>query len=166
MSDARGSDLGSILRDVTASTKRLSSHSKVAGHETSGFALSPIRAVFLDSTRWVVELTVKGSNLHLVPQSSVRGRANPTSQSYGRVTAFLRPRSANRAFAVEKRWPQHPFQCVEAKVARFCFLPMPLGTGTAKAGGLTTPPAHAHNVTQSRKICGSPRFALFRMAAL
>jgi hypothetical protein len=44
------------------------------------------------------------------PHSSVprRGTANPTSQSYGRVTAFLRPRSAYRAFAVEKGRPQHP----------------------------------------------------------
>ena len=48
-------------------------------------------------------------------------------------------------------------------MARFCFLPMPLGTGTARA--FTTPPADAHNVTQGRKICGSPRFALFRIAA-
>jgi hypothetical protein len=40
------------------------------------------------------------------------------------------------------------------------------GEATAKARALTTPPAHAHNVTQSRKICGFPRFALFRMAAL
>jgi hypothetical protein len=67
---------------------------------------------------------------------------------------------------VEKGRPQHPFQCVEAKVARFCFLPMPLGTETARARALTTLPADAHNVTQSRKICGSPRFALFRVAAL
>jgi hypothetical protein len=40
-----------------------------------------------------------------------------------------------------------------------------VGDGTAKARAQTTPPADAHNVTQSRKICGSPRFALFRMAA-
>jgi hypothetical protein len=45
-------------------------------------------------------------------------------------------------------------------VARFCFLPMPLGTGTAKARALTKPPVDAHNVTQNRKICGCPRFAL------
>jgi hypothetical protein len=56
--------------------------------------------------------------------------------------------------------------CVEAKMARFSFLPMPLGDGTAKAHALSTPPLDAENVTQSRKICGCPRFALFRMTAL
>jgi hypothetical protein len=35
-------------------------HSKaVSLWEANGFALSPIRAVFLDSNRWVVEPTVK-----------------------------------------------------------------------------------------------------------
>jgi hypothetical protein len=68
---------------------------------------------------------------------------------------------------VEKGRPQHPFQGVEAKVARFCFLPT--GTGTAKARALTTPPLDAENVTQSRKIRDAPsfpRFALFYMATL
>jgi hypothetical protein len=60
---------------------------------------------------------------------------------------------------VEKGRPQHPFQCVEAKVARFCFLPTPLGTGTAKARALTKPPVDAHNVTQNRKICGCPQIS-------
>jgi hypothetical protein len=118
-------------------------HSKAAGHETSGFALSPIRAVFLDSNRWVVELTVKGSNLHLIPSLPFGGRPIRQVKVNGRVAAFLRPRVVNRASAVEKGWPQHPFQCVEAKVARCFFLPMPLGTGTAKALGLTTLPADA-----------------------
>jgi len=84
ISDARASDCISIFREVTASTKRpkFTQQSRQRGCvAASGFASSPIRAVFLDSNRWVVELTVKGSNLHLVPQSSVRGRANPTSQS-------------------------------------------------------------------------------------
>jgi hypothetical protein len=45
-------------------------------------------------------------------------------------------------------------------VARFCFLPTPLGTETTKARALTKPPVDAHNVTQNRKICGCPRFAL------
>ena len=53
---------------------------KPPAHETGGFALSPIRAVFLDSNRWVVELAVKGSNLHLAPKCSVRG-INSTNQS-------------------------------------------------------------------------------------
>ena len=72
-SDADACDLRSIFCEVTASTKVLGSHSKGAGRHASAFALSPIRAVFLDSNRWVVELTVKGSNLHLAPQYSVRG---------------------------------------------------------------------------------------------
>jgi hypothetical protein len=60
--------------------------------------------------------------------------------------------------------------CVEAKMARFSFLPMPLGDGTAKAHALSTPPLDAENVTHSGKICDAPqrcpRFALFYMAAL
>jgi hypothetical protein len=78
------------------------------------------------------------------------GTANPTSQSYGTCDGFFAVRSTYRAFAVEKGWPQHPFRRVEAKVARVCFLPMPLGTGTGTARALTTAPADAHNVTQSR----------------
>ena len=49
--DAHTSDRESMSCEVIASTKRLKFR--------DGFALSPIRAVFLDSSRWVVEPTVK-----------------------------------------------------------------------------------------------------------
>ncbi len=41
------------------------------------------------------------------------------------------------------------------------FRPLAVGDGTAKAQALTTPPADANNVTQSRKICGSPPLRTF-----
>ena len=53
VSDAKPSDCVSNFCEVTTSTKRLSSHSKGAGLDTSAFALSPIRAVFLDGSRRV-----------------------------------------------------------------------------------------------------------------
>jgi hypothetical protein len=57
MSDAWGCDSVSIFREVTASTKMLlQTQQSRRPTKTSGFALSPIRAVFLDSNRWVVEL--------------------------------------------------------------------------------------------------------------
>ena len=47
---------------------------KPPAHETSAARMGDkAKPVFLDSNRWVVELTVKGSNLHLAPQYSVRG---------------------------------------------------------------------------------------------
>jgi len=57
MSDAHRPDIGSILRDVTASTKRLSSRTaKAAGHvRNQRLCLVPHSAGFLDSNRWVVE---------------------------------------------------------------------------------------------------------------
>jgi hypothetical protein len=47
MSDAHASDLGSVLRDVTASTKRLSSHSKAAGPRNQRLCLVPHTCRFL-----------------------------------------------------------------------------------------------------------------------
>ena len=70
ISDARASDCISIFREVTASTKRpkFTQQSRQRGCvAASGFASSPIRAVFLDSNRWAVERAVK-RRLHLRPQ--------------------------------------------------------------------------------------------------
>jgi hypothetical protein len=46
-SDARASDLELVLRDVTASTKRLSSHSKAAGPRNQRLCLVPHTCRFL-----------------------------------------------------------------------------------------------------------------------
>jgi hypothetical protein len=66
-SDARISDLGSILRDVTASTKRLSSHSKAAGPRNQRLCLVPHTCRFLGQQSLGIDPAVKGSSLHLVP---------------------------------------------------------------------------------------------------
>jgi hypothetical protein len=141
-------------------------HSKaVGGTQPTALPSSPY-AAFLGGSFWVSNRREAAVCPHR-DFPSAKGTANPTSQSYGRVTAFLRPRFRISRFRCGKR--KAPTQCVEAKVARFYFLPMPLGTGTAKARALTTPPLDAENVTHSRKICdapSSPRFALFYMATL
>ncbi len=60
MSDAQPSDCISIFREVMASTKRRPQRQQSRQlREANGFALSPIRAVFLDSNRWVVEQAAK-----------------------------------------------------------------------------------------------------------
>ena len=67
-SDARTSDLGSILRDVTASTKRLSSRSKAAGAAAAKrLCLRPHTCRVLGRQSLGIELAVKCSSLHLVP---------------------------------------------------------------------------------------------------
>jgi hypothetical protein len=122
---------------------------KPPAHETSGFALSPIRAVFLDSNRWVVELTVKGSNLHLAPSVRFGGSIRQAKVS-GRVTAFLRPRLREPRFRCGKKMAPTPLPMRRGQGGALLFSVGASGTGTAKARGLTTPPADAHNVTQSR----------------
>jgi hypothetical protein len=52
--------------------------SKAARCWLGGFALSPIRAVFLDGSRLGVEPAVKGSNPHLVPCLPFRERGTPS----------------------------------------------------------------------------------------
>jgi hypothetical protein len=65
------------MRDVTARNKKAEFiQQSRRPTKTSGFALSPIRAVFLDSNRWVVEPTVS-SNLHLVPSLRCREGGRP-----------------------------------------------------------------------------------------
>jgi hypothetical protein len=105
-------------------------HSK-AGH-VSNQRLCLVRHTcrFLGRQSLGIELAVKCSSLHLVHSFREGGRPVRQAKS-GRVTAFFVPRSAHRAFRCGKGRPQHPFQCVEAKVTRFCFLPMPLGTAKA-----------------------------------
>jgi hypothetical protein len=102
ISDALRSELGSMLRDVTVSTKRLSSYSKAAGPRNQRLCLVPHTCRFLGQQSLGCRTDGEGLKSSLRPLSSVRGTVNPTSQSYGRVTAFLRPCSAYRAFAVEK----------------------------------------------------------------
>ncbi len=67
MSDAPTCDLGSMLRDVTASTKRLNSHSKAAGPRNQRLCLVPHTCRFLGQQSLGIELAVKCSSLHLVP---------------------------------------------------------------------------------------------------
>ena len=114
------------------------SHSKAAGPRNQRLCLVPHTCRFLGQQSLGIDPAVKGSSLTLSPLFVPRrGTASPTSQSYGRLRRLfcgLVPRIA--LSLVEKGRPQHPLQCVEAKVARFCFLPMPLGTGTTKARAL------------------------------
>jgi hypothetical protein len=147
---------------------RSGSHSKAAGGAQPAALPSSPYAAFLGGSSWVSNRREAAVCPHR-DFPSAKGTANPTSQSYGRVTAFLRPRFRISRFRCGKRKAPTPLPVVEAKVARFCFLPMPLGTGTAKARALTTPSLDAENVTHSRKICdaqSSPRFPLFYIATL
>ena len=75
MSDAPACDLGSVFARCDREHKKaeLTQQSR-RPTKTSGFALSPIRAVFSDSNRWAVELSVKGSNLHFVSGVPFGGR--------------------------------------------------------------------------------------------
>jgi hypothetical protein len=52
--------------------------SKAARCWLGGFALSPIRAVFLGGSRLGVKPAVKGSNPHLVPCLAFRERGTPS----------------------------------------------------------------------------------------
>ena len=166
-SDARVSDLGSILRDVTASTKRPSSHSKAAGPRNQRLCLVPHTCRILGQRSLGIEPAVKCSSLHLVPTLAFHEGGRPSDKpKLWTCDGFFAASFRVSRFRCGKRKASTPLpMCVEAKMARFSFLPMPLGDGTAKARALTTLPADAHNVTQSRKICGSPRFALFSMTA-
>src|SRR5262249_57568083 len=124
-----------MLRDATGSTKRLSSDSKAAGPRNQRLCLVPHTCRFLWTA--IVGCRTDSEGLKSSPHPPW-GTTNPTSQSYGRVTAFLRPRLCRIAFRCGKGWPQHPSKCVEAKVARFCF--PPLGTRRPKAADHTTGP--------------------------
>jgi hypothetical protein len=107
--------------------------------------------------------------LHLRPHPSAQekgGRPVRPGKNSAREKVFLRPRSAYRAFPCGKRKTPTPLPMCRGQGGALLFSADAAGDGTAKARALTTLPADAHNVTQSRKICGSPRFALFRMAAL
>jgi hypothetical protein len=108
---------------------------------------------------------MKGSNLHLAPSVRFGGSIRQAKVS-GRVTAFLRPRLREPHFRCGKKMAPTPLPMRRGQGGALLFSADAAGDGTAKARALTTLPADAHNVTQSRKICGSPRFALFRMAAL
>ena len=79
--DARASDLGSILRDVTASTKRLSSHSKAAGPRNQRLCLVPHTSRFLGQQSLGIELAVKCPSLHLVPTLLFREGGRPVRQA-------------------------------------------------------------------------------------
>jgi hypothetical protein len=81
MSDAPTSDLGSMLRDVTASTKRLSSHSKAAGPRNQRLCLVPHTCRFLGQQSLGIELAVKCSSLHLVPTLPFREGGRPVRQA-------------------------------------------------------------------------------------
>ena len=105
------------------------------------------------------------------PNPSVprRGTASPTSQSYGRVTAFFSARPRIALSMWRKEGPNTPSNVSRPRWHAFVFCRCRWGTGTAKARAPTTPPLGAENVTHSRKICdapNSPRFALFYMAML
>src|SRR6202035_3712729 len=82
MSDADVSDLGSFLRDVTASTKRLSSHSKAAGPRNQRLCLVPHTCRFLgqqsSGCRTGGEVLVMRV-LHLRPHPSVQKRGDARS---------------------------------------------------------------------------------------
>ena len=117
-SDARVSDLGSILRDVTASTKRLSSHSKAAGPRNQRLCLVPHTCRFLGTA--IVGLSNGGEVLvmrvlHLRPHPSAQekgGRPVRPRKNSAREMVFLRPRSAYRAFPCGKRKaPTPPPMC-------------------------------------------------------
>jgi hypothetical protein len=114
--------------------------------------------------RWVVEPAVQAlSEPSLFVPTLQRGTSSSTSQSYGRVTAFLRPRSAYRAFAVEKGRPQHPSAEMSGPGSALVF-GRPFGDERRLHHRFD-----ANNVTHSGKICdapSSPRFALFYMATL
>jgi hypothetical protein len=232
ISDARASDLGSILRDVTASTKKLNSHSKAAGPRNQRLCLVPHTCRFLGQQslgcRTGGEVLVMRV-LHLRPHPSVQekgdarsdqGRIAPAKRFFcgesrvpalnyyarnvdglfgqrsrticvfmtpftlGRTILALRrrrrmyPSSRSRllglgeiagrlkSFPVISFWASEkkngpntlPQKC-RGQVARLLF---------AGHWGrvLTTSPIDADNVTHSGKICGSPRFALFHIAAL
>ena len=140
---------------MTASTKRLI-HTQQSRQPlgANGFALSPIRAVFLDSSRRVCRTGGEDGVrlLHLRPHTSVLegGRPARPRKTTGRTTAFLRLPAPFRS-TVEKRRPQRRCVC--------------RGLGSAHYFGgrtLTTPALGAENVTYSGRICGSPRFALQR----
>ena len=77
VSDAPTPDLGSMLRDVTASTKRLSSHSKAAGPRNQRLCLVPHTCRFLGQQSLGIELAVKWSSLHLVPTLPFREGGRP-----------------------------------------------------------------------------------------
>ena len=130
-SDARVSDLGSILRDVTASTKRPSSHSKAAGPRNQRLCLVPHTCRILGQRSLGIEPAVKCSSLHLVPTLAFHEGGRPSDKpKLWTCDGFFAASFPHIALSLWKKgWPQHPLQCVEAKVARFCFLPMPLGDG-------------------------------------
>ena len=79
-----------------AEVQRLQSRQRYAA---SGFALSPIRAVFLDSSRWVVEPTVKLLVMrlftfvpHLLPRKwDTKGPSASRGQDTWRVLSFVLP---------------------------------------------------------------------------
>jgi hypothetical protein len=81
--DACASDLGSNLRDVTASTKRLSSHSKGAGQHQR-LCLVPHTCRFLGQQSLGVEPAVKSMPLHLRPALPFREKrtTSPTRENY------------------------------------------------------------------------------------
>ena len=119
MSDASGSDCRSIFCEVMASTKRskFRDSKAVSLLGANGFALSPIRAVFLDSSRWVVEpagerMVMRGF-FHLRPRACVP-RNEDARPDLGRLPATRRlfcDVANSVLFAWEKRGPQHLSIC-------------------------------------------------------
>lgn len=90
ISDADASDRGSFLRDVTASTKRLSSHSKGAGQHQR-LCLVPHTCRFLGQQSLGVEPAVKSMPLHLRPALPFREKrtTSPTRENYRSHDGFF-----------------------------------------------------------------------------
>lgn len=111
--DACASDLGSNLRDVTASTKRLSSHSKGAGQHQR-LCLVPHTCRFLGQQSLGVEPAVKSMPLHLRPALPFREKRT-TSPTRGKLSVarrlFCGLVFAYRALAVKKGRPQRRSVC-------------------------------------------------------
>jgi len=145
--------------------KKTEFHSRAAGPRNQRLCLVPHTCRFPGQQSLGIKLAVKWSSLHLVPTLPFREGGRPVRQAKvsRRVTAFCGLVPLSR-FRCGKRKAPTPLPMCRGQGGALCFPPMPLGT--ARAREVTTPPADAHNVTQSRKICGSRRFALFRMAAL
>jgi hypothetical protein len=170
MSDAPTSDLGSMLRDVTASTKRLSSHSKAAGPRNQRLCLVPHTCRFLGQQSLGIELAVKCSSVQVFTSSppfrSVKGDDQSAKPKLWTCDGFFAASLRYRAFAVEKKGPNTPSNVSRPRWRAFIFCRCRWGRGRQRHVALTKPPVDAHNVTQNRKICGCPRFALFRMTGL
>ena len=107
ISDARAFDLGSFLRDVTASTKRLS-----FTQQRRRPAPAPLPCPPYVPFSWTTIVGCRtGSEvdavLHLCPQTPLRERGRqPTRKIIGRTTAFLRlPRRTFNCAQNKKRGP-------------------------------------------------------------